>query len=249
MNLFKKQVELSFDKSSKIYDNHNALQKEVSEKLLNLFFDLKENKRDDLFLLDLGCGTGETSKKLLEKIKIKKIHMLDISNKMLQVSKKKISHDNIYFYKKDFDNFNDFKKYNIIMANMSVHWSKDFFHLIKKILNSIKKDTIILLSLPNSKSFSDLKQKHRKLLNDFPNISKLEKEFDSKKFYFEHKEIEHYQSFKNILDFFKNLKKTGTHVNSECKTEQKELFKLRVDSDNIIVNFKISYLLFKKIEN
>ena len=66
MKLFKKQVELSFDKSSKIYDNHNALQKEVSEKLLNLFFDLEENKREDLFLLDLGCGTVETSKKLLE---------------------------------------------------------------------------------------------------------------------------------------------------------------------------------------
>jgi len=249
MKLLKQKVELSFDKSSNIYDNHNTLQSEVLEKLLTLFFDLRENKKNDLILLDLGCGTGETSKKLLEKINIQKIDMLDISKKMLQVSKKKISHDDINFYQKDFDNFNDFKKYNIIISNMATHWSTNFFQLIKKILNSVKKDTVLLLSLPNSKSFNSLKKKHRILINKFPDIRSFAKEFNSNKFYFRHKEIEHNQNYKNILDFFMNLKKTGTHINLSSKIKKNELFKLRRDSDSIVANFKISYLFFKKIEN
>ena len=55
---------------------------------------------------------------------------------------------------------------------MSLHWSKDFLKLIKKILNSIKKKSIVLISFPNSRSFNSLKTKHHKLINDFPNEKK-----------------------------------------------------------------------------
>ena len=55
---------------------------------------------------------------------------------------------------------------------MSLHWSKDFLKLIKKILNSIRKNSILLLSFPNSRSFNNLKTKHYKLINDFPNEKK-----------------------------------------------------------------------------
>ena len=248
MDTFKKKVKDSFDHGADCYDKHSSIQKEISKNLLDLFFDeLKENK-EGFSLLELGCGTGLCSKKISENVSLTRIHLLDISNKMIKKSKIRFKNQNVFFLKNDFDFFDDFESYNLIVSNMSLHWSKDFLKLIKKILNSIKKNSILLLSFPNSRSFNNLKTKHHKLINDFPNEKKMEELLKNKKFYFTMKRMIHELEYKNIMFFFQSLKKIGANVSNNVFNIS-DLYSLRRDRDKVRVNFDISYFFIRKIRD
>ena len=87
MDSFKKKVKDSFDQGAHCYDKHSSIQKEISKNLLDLFFnELKQNEKG-FSLLELGCGTGFCSKKISENLCLTRIHLLDISNKMIKKSK------------------------------------------------------------------------------------------------------------------------------------------------------------------
>ena len=248
MDTFKKKVKDSFDHGADCYDKHSSIQKEISKNLLDLFFnELKENK-EGFSLLELGCGTGLCSKKISENVSLTRIHLLDISNKMIKKSKIRFKNQNVFFFKNDFDFFDDFESYNLIVSNMSLHWSKDFLKLIKKILNSIKNNSILLLSFPNSRSFNNLKTKHHKLINDFPNEKKMEELLNNKKFYFTMKRMIHELEYKNIMLFFQSLKKIGANVSNNVFNIP-DLYSLRRDRDKVRVNFDISYFFIRKMKD
>ena len=248
MDTYKKKVKDSFDQRADCYDKYSSIQKEISKNLLDLFFnELKENK-EGFSLLELGCGTGFCSKKISENVSLTRIHLLDISNKMIKKSKIRFKNQNVFFFKNDFDFFDNFENYNLIVSNMSLHWSKDFLRLVKKILNSIKKNSILLLSFPNSKSFNNLKLKHYKLINDFPNEKKMEELLKNKKFYFTMKRMIHELEYKNIMFFFKSLKKIGANVSNNVFNIS-DLYSLRRDRDKVRVNFDISYFFIRKMKD
>ena len=248
MDSFKKKVKDSFDQGADCYDKHSSIQKEISKNLLDLFFnELKENK-EGFSLLELGCGTGFCSKKISENVSLTRIHLLDISNKMIKKSKIRFKNQNVFFFKSDFDFFDNFENYNLIVSNMSLHWSKDFLKLIKKILSSIKNNSILLLSFPNSRSFDNLKTKHHKLINDFPNEKKMEELLNNKKFYFTMKRMIHELEYKNIMLFFQSLKKIGANV-SNNEFNISDLYSLRRDRDKVRVNFDISYFFIRKVKD
>ena len=115
MDTFKKKVKDSFDKGADCYDKHSNIQKEISKNLLDLFFnELKENK-EGFSLLELGCGTGFCSKKISENLSLTRIHLLDISNNMIKKSKIRFKDQNVFFFKNDFDFFDNFENYNLIV--------------------------------------------------------------------------------------------------------------------------------------
>ena len=45
---------------------------------------------------------------------------------MLNLAAKKINRDSLELIETDFDNFQDYSKFNMIYSNMSIHWSKNF---------------------------------------------------------------------------------------------------------------------------
>ena len=63
-----------------------------------LELELKENK-EGFSLLELGCGTGFCSKKISENLSLTRIHLLDISNKMIKQSKIRFKNKNVFFLK------------------------------------------------------------------------------------------------------------------------------------------------------
>lgn len=248
MDSFKKKVKDSFNKGSLNYDKNSSIQKEISKNLLDFFFDEVKKNNERFSLLDLGCGTGFCSKIISENTSLTSIHLLDISHEMIKKSKIRFKNKNAFFLKNDFDFFDNFENYNLIVSNMSLHWSKDFLKLIKKILNSIKKNSILLLSFPNSRSFNNLKTKHHKLINDFPNEKKMEELLKNKKFYFTMKRMIHELEYKNIMLFFQSLKKIGANVSNNVFNIP-DLYSLRRDRDKVRVNFDISYFFIRKMKD
>ena len=241
-----------FNKGAKSYDNNYDVQKKISLQLIQMLTELiNDNQiKQGFFGLDLGCGTGEFSFKVLNNFNLEKLDMIDLSDKMINIAKTKIRNENIKFYNYDFDNFNEFKKYNLIISNMSIHWSKNFNRLVKKILKEISSESIFLVSFLNSSSFNFLKNLNfldKKIINPFPEKNSLDYLLNREKFYFKKKEIVMKKKYNNPISFFSELKKIG--ANAKFYKKKNNLFKLRNMKKSISVNFNASCYVIKRMRS
>ena len=78
---------------------------------------------------------------------------MDLSSQMLKVAKRKINSDKIILDKQDFDRFRKFGDFDLIVSNMSLHWSSDIYKLLERILDSMRLNSIFLFTVPNNKKF------------------------------------------------------------------------------------------------
>ena len=87
INLIKK----NFDKAAFSYDENSLIQKKTAIKLIEMLSSfLKSNQSQSNFVaLDIGCGTGEFSKLMINKFNLQKLHMIDFSKNMISLAKKK----------------------------------------------------------------------------------------------------------------------------------------------------------------
>tara|TARA_B100000886_G_C20370130_1_gene469141 strand:+ start:89 stop:841 length:753 start_codon:yes stop_codon:yes gene_type:complete len=245
-------VKDSFDKAAERYDENSYIQKKSLDFLVDFLFssiDIKSNKK--FKALDIGCGTGESSILLLKKINFQSLTLLDLSKNMLELAAKKINRDSLELIETDFDNFQDYSKFNMIYSNMSIHWSKNFKRLIRNILNSVGKTSVILFSYVNSSSFKyfhNLSSFDIKILNSFPKHNDLLDLIDRKRFKYFHKEITINKIYNCPLQFFYDLKSYGANYKLNSSAVGK-LFMLRKIKKKININFNISYYSLKKIEN
>ena len=81
INLIKK----NFDKAAFSYDENSLIQKKTAIKLIEMLSSfLKSNQSQSNFVaLDIGCGTGEFSKLMINKFNLQKLHMIDFSKNMI----------------------------------------------------------------------------------------------------------------------------------------------------------------------
>lgn len=114
-----------FNQASEEYDqiiektlpNYN----EMITALVNAIPDKKQPR-----ILDLGCGTGNITKKVLERFPDAKITCLDISDKMIEIAKDKLAdYDNIEFVLGDFTIVDIIDKYDAIISSLALHHIQD----------------------------------------------------------------------------------------------------------------------------
>lgn len=114
-----------FNEASEVYDNlvQKTIPKydEMIQALVNAIPE-KENLR----ILDLGCGTGNITQKVKERFPDAKITCLDISDKMIEVAKEKLAeYDNIEFVLGDFTIVDIIDDYDAIISSLALHHIKD----------------------------------------------------------------------------------------------------------------------------
>ena len=245
-------VKDSFDRVASEYDENSDIQKDSLSALINFFFsNIKINDDEKFNGLEIGCGTGQFSKHLMNKINFRSLSLLDISKNMLEIAQKKTNRKFVNLIESDFDDFKDFSKFNIIFSNMSIHWSKDFKKLVLKILSSVKTNSIIVFSYVNSSSFDyfkNLSKFNYNLLNTFPKHKDLQILIDRKRFKYFQKEITIKKLYNSPLDFFIDLKSFGANFKLNSN-EVGKLFMLRKINKKIEVNFNISCYLLRKVED
>ena len=245
----KQNIKQSFDKGAKSYENNCDIQRLICHQLVNFFLERKEKITSCKGSkgLDLGAGSGILSIELLRFIKFEKLHLIDFSDKMLELAKKKIKQNFVTYEVTDFETLNEIEEFNFIFSNMSFHWSKNFNELLKKLLEKISNNTLLFFSIPNSiyfekkESFSNLNN----LMNKLPDIKNLLNELDKTKYFLESKNITFKENFNNLFSFFYKLRSIGANVNTENK--KKSLIRFRKQKTNLSVFYNINFVLIKKL--
>ena len=254
----KRKIKQSFDLGSVTYDKFSEVQKEVGQLLLDFFekkFPKKQNYNiyeNPISLVDLGCGTGEFSKKIISNFSIDKIKLIDISSEMINCSKGKIKEKKVEFLVCDFDKYFELTEFDLIVSNMALHWSLNINKLLKNIISNMNVGSFFLFSVPNNNSFYNFKKLLPKdLMNNFFNvfpgedmISNLRKK---KNINFCTTKIKIFRKYFHPLHFLKELRKLG--VNIKINNKQNNLFFLKkIDNKEFFLDYDISLCLIKKNE-
>jgi malonyl-CoA O-methyltransferase len=128
LSIDKIAVKKSFSKAARHYDQFAQLQRDIGVQLLNTV-----NKQDYKRILDLGCGTGYFSEKILHRYPQSHINCLDLCDAMLaQVAKKRLV--NVTCQQGDIDNLPiDYDRFDLIFSNLVLQWSEDLCACLKQL--------------------------------------------------------------------------------------------------------------------
>ena len=219
-------VKNCFNKAAIIYDNNCDLQLRTGEKLLNLAE--KKNK-----VIDLGCGTGV----ITSKIKFNKLYALDISEKMLKKAQESLTNRNVTFLESSFDNFSGFEL-DLAFANMSLQWSEDLNLTLNNIKNNLKKEGILLFSIPLEGTFSDLPVN----IMTFLSMRQVKEMLENWEIIYASTEEIHYV-FPSLIDSLRSIKSVGANY---CKSDKNRKLIPR-EKESHILKYNIGYFKVKKI--
>ena len=130
-----KDIQEKFNENSKIYNSQRKILIPCFEDFYTISTSAAESNSDTPKILDIGAGTGIFSEYILKKYPKASLTLIDISEKMLELSKLRFKDfSNIKYIAHDYSTYNFHEKYDIIISSLSIHHLLDFekFQLFKK---------------------------------------------------------------------------------------------------------------------
>lgn len=119
-------------KQAEVYAKNNQYQLTNNEELLR-----NVNYCEAKTVLDIGCGTGETTLQIAKNMKNGKVIGIDISKDMLGYAQKYNSADNIEYIHSDAETFKLPYKFDVIFSFNSFHWVKNKLEAFANISNHL----------------------------------------------------------------------------------------------------------------
>ncbi len=130
-----------FSKAASTYDANAQIQEEIGRRLFSLI-----PKRNYQSILEVGCGTGTFSKKLLE-FEPSTIKLCDISSGMLEVCREKFRDDpKISYVKADCEHEDLGRNFSLIASNCAVQWFSSLDKGLCNLKKSLGNDGVLAFS-------------------------------------------------------------------------------------------------------
>jgi malonyl-CoA O-methyltransferase len=143
----------NFNKAAESYDKYAQLQQLTGNKLLDLI------RSKNLFfknIIDLGCGTGLITKNFAKTFTYENFYAIDIAEQLLLQANKNLHKHAIQIKEANFENFTPDIAFNLIYANMALHWGNDFINTIKHWLGYRAHNGIFAFTIPLHGTFAEL---------------------------------------------------------------------------------------------
>lgn len=155
----KEQIKKSFNKAKHTYDKHCQLQQLIGKHLIKLIKLHSVRFAEKLpQIIDLGCGTGIVTEILAQQINYQFFYAVDMANFFVLMAKKRLAYLGIEVYEYDFDQLPPQPAFDIIFANMSLHWSPSLYATLKVIIHALSTQGILAFSIPLPGTFIELQQ-------------------------------------------------------------------------------------------
>lgn len=245
-NIHKQKIRECFNKSYATYDKYSNIQKMSGKKLIDA---LIRHTHVSCFcidhVIDLGCGTGFVTEQLAGTFQYKHFYAIDISDKLLSISKDRLKFYNINIDNMDFEIFH-FKDilFDLIFSNMALHWSLNINKTLSNIYHNLNHNGVLAFSLPVKGTFSELTY-HAK--NKFYTEEQIKQYLTSTKF-----KIITYFSEKIILEFdsaihaLKSIKAVGANYVFNAD-QPRHIFRYPKKSNNkFYLTYHIAYFIAGK---
>lgn len=131
-------VKKRFSRNLKTYKDNSVVQNKMADKLVEMIrFQPKK-------ILELGCGSGLLTEKLIKKFNTTTYDAIDIVEDCEKYIKEISS--NINFYHSDIETFNFQNKYDLIISNAVFQWVEDLPLFIEGLKKCLSPNGILLFS-------------------------------------------------------------------------------------------------------
>jgi malonyl-CoA O-methyltransferase len=232
----KQKIRDSFSAYAEQYHQEAHLQKVCAECLVDQLSDIKGN------ILEIGCGTGFVTEKLIKKFPSTQILATDLSESMLRVCQTNIKSSQVTFKPMDGEHIPNNEKYDLIISGLAFQWFLHFEQSIKNLLQTLKPGGLLNFSFLHSTCFPEWQKKCVETNLPFfgtslPCAIKLQKAFPSMQIKFHSIPI----VYKSPLHFFKSLKKIGAGVSLNEQNFSVGQFKSLLKQWDSKEEFKVTY--------
>lgn len=116
----------AFDEAAFNYDKQRKSLIPCFDEFYDVLLDLAESKNEVRNILDLGAGTGLMTNFLLKKFPNAKYTLIDFSEEMLNIAKRRFQRlTNISYIKTDYRDYKFNNHYDVIISALSIHHLKN----------------------------------------------------------------------------------------------------------------------------
>jgi trans-aconitate 2-methyltransferase len=104
--------------------------------------------REARLVVDLGCGSGELTRRLLERCPDARVIGLDHSPEMLTAARRLPRHTRLSFVHGDIADWRSAASPDVVIANASLHWVHDHARLIEQLVAMLAPKGILAVQMP-----------------------------------------------------------------------------------------------------
>ncbi|NJL22731.1 MAG: methyltransferase domain-containing protein [Leptolyngbyaceae cyanobacterium SM1_3_5] len=243
--LMKAKIANEFGRSPATYHQQAALQKLYADRLFSLLDDqsIPAGK-----ILEIGCGTGFLTQKLVDRFGDRSLLITDLSSKMLTFCQQNLDRTQlkvpIEFQQLDGEFLDSQERYALIMAGFVVQWFQSIAS-IQRLIDRLKLGGLLLISYPSYESFPEWRAICQELnlpftVNLLPDADLL-KQFGA---VYQTETIA--TSFPSAADFFRSMKAIGAGFNTTGKQLTRSQMKRLIQvwdarSSDVTVSHQIVY--------
>ncbi|HEV7427593.1 MAG TPA: methyltransferase domain-containing protein [Thermoanaerobaculia bacterium] len=102
-------------------------------------------RRDNMHIVDLGCGTGELTRELHEQLSASETLGVDSSQSMLQ---KASSSGTLRFELGDMESFESDRPFDLVFSNAALHWIPDHERLFARLMTLVAANGQLAVQMP-----------------------------------------------------------------------------------------------------
>lgn len=209
----KEIVKRNFSRNAVHYDMYATAQNHSASKLIG-----KVNMSKVRDILDIGCGTGNYTKLLMDKFMDARIKAIDISCNMIEVARNKLKSKEIEFIIADAETVTLDEKFDLISSNASFQWFNNLEKVLVKYKKLLRRNGVILFSIFGPRTYYELNASLKELFRKDISIDSCS--FFDKKIlngifekYFRNISIDEdilQEKYSSVLHLLNKIKYTGT---------------------------------------
>jgi malonyl-CoA O-methyltransferase len=151
----KQLLQKRFSVHAKTYDQYASVQKKMGERLLKQLT-LKKSGTSSMNILEIGCGTGYLTAKLLQQFPKATIMAIDLAPGMIELAKQRIADERIRFLCGDIEEMELNERYDLIISNATFQWLNHLEKTLSRLSSLLKREGMILFSTFGDKTFYEL---------------------------------------------------------------------------------------------